>query len=178
MSGGASVFQRVMGRSFGELPALVQRVHDARPSKKFHGLCDVTRGCHWLVKWLAPIAMLPPTGVDVALKVTIDSNARSETWTRDFNGHLMCSSLWAQGELLAERLGLITLLFTLRVEQRRLEWRVVGAKYLGLPLPTNWFAGARATEQMSEGCYVFDVRATLPVVGLLVHYHGRLAEHE
>jgi len=178
MSDVASVFQRVLADSFGELPDTLQRVHDARLTKRLFGRCDVERGGNWMVKWLAPIASLPPTAMDTSLSVTIHADAQSETWTRDFNGHRMQSRLWASDELLAERLGPITLFFTLRAEQGRLEWRVAGAKYFAVPLPVGWFAGACATEQMIDGRYTVDVRATLPLVGLLVHYRGWLAERE
>jgi hypothetical protein len=178
MSDTASVFQRVLGGSFERLPPLVQHVHDARPTKKLVGRADVERGSHWLVSVLAPIASLPPTAKDISLTVSIDAGDSTETWSRNFSGHVMRSRLWAKGDLLAERLGPITLLFALSVDQARLEWRVAGARYLGVPLPSGWFAGASASEQVVDGRYTFDVRATLPLVGLLVRYRGWLAEHD
>lgn len=176
MTEAASVFQRVLGGSFERLPPQIQRVHDARSTKKLTGRAAVERGPHWLVRTLAPLASLPPAAKDIPLTVTIEARGASETWSRDFNGHAMRSRLWAKQDLLAERLGPITLLFALTVEQGRLEWRVKGAKYLGVPLPANWFQGATATEQVIDGRYTFDVCATLPIVGVLVRYRGWLAE--
>jgi hypothetical protein len=181
VSSAASVFQRILADSFVDLPVLLQRVHDARPSKHLRGHCAVERGTHWLVRWLAPIASLPPTSDDTALSVSIDVdignvNIPGEIWTRDFNGHRMQSRLWKQGAFLAERLGPVTLLFALRVEQQRIEWRVGGAKYWRVPLPASWFSGACATEQIVDAHYSFDVRATLPVLGLLIRYRGWLVE--
>jgi hypothetical protein len=172
----ASVFQRVMGDSFATLPVPIQSVHDARASKVLRGRASVQRGAHWLARLLAPIASLPPTASDIALTVSISADASGETWTRDFGGHRMRSRLWAQGDLLAERLGPITLIFRLIAQDGRIEWRVAGARYVGIPLPASWFSGASATEQLVDGRYSFDVRAALPIVGLLVHYRGWLSE--
>jgi hypothetical protein len=171
-----SLFQKLLPGSFASLSPAMRRVHDERLSKQLQGRCDVQRGHHWLVRWLAPIALLPPNAKDSPLSVLIETDKNSETWTRNFNGHRMRSHLWAHDKLLAERLGAVTLLFSLQVEQGRIEWRVAGARFLGMPLPLNWFAGACAIEQLIDGRYTFDVRATLPLVGLLVHYQGWLAE--
>lgn len=174
----SSVFRQVLGCVFDRLPPQSQRVHDARPHKKLVGRADVERGSHWLVGVLARIASLPPTANDIPLTVTIDAHDSAEIWSRNFSGHVMRSRLWANGNLLAERLGPITLLFALSVEHESLKWRVVGARYLGAPLPSSWFSGATASEQVVDGRYTFDVRATLPLVGLLVRYRGWLAEHD
>jgi len=50
----------------------------------------------------------------------------------------------------------------------------VQARALGVPLPARWFAGVAARESEADGRYCFDVRAALPLAGLLVHYRGWL----
>lgn len=170
-----SLFGQVLKQSFNELPPAIRSVHDGL-SKHLHGKGDVTRGEHWMVKWLAPFASLPPTSNDIPIDVEIVVHPRGETWSRSFNGHSMQSHLRASGTVLAERLGAMTLFFTLHADSSGLQWRIAGAKCLGLPLPTNWFIGAIASERMLDGRYSFDVRASLPIVGLLVHYRGWLAE--
>jgi len=50
----------------------------------------------------------------------------------------------------------------------------VRVRVLGIPLPAAWFAGVHAREYERDGRYRFDVVATLPLIGLLVHYHGWL----
>jgi hypothetical protein len=122
------------------------------------------------------MASLPLSGSDVPLSVTIRVDQKGETWARNFGGQRMQSRLWACGSLLAERLGATTLLFTLSAVAGRIEWRVVAVRFLGVPLPVSWFAGACATEAIVNGRYTFDVSATLPLVGLLIRYRGWLAE--
>jgi hypothetical protein len=122
------------------------------------------------------MASLPPSVSDVPLRVTIRVDQQGETWARNFGGHRMQSRLWARDSLLAERLGATILLFSLTAVEGRIEWRVVAVRFLGVPLPLSWFAGACATEAIVDGRYTFDVSATLPLVGLLIRYRGWLAE--
>ena len=53
-------------------------------------------------------------------------------------------------------------------------WRVVRVSAFGLPLPARWFTGVGARESAEDGRYRFDVWASLPFIGLLVHYRGWL----
>jgi Domain of unknown function (DUF4166) len=170
-----SLFGHLLKQSFNELPPAIRKVHDAR-SKCLRGKGDVTRGAHWLVKWLAPFASLPPTSNNIPIAVEIVVHPQGETWSRSFNGHLMQSHLRAAEPLLAERLGAMTLFFRLHGDANGIHWHVAGAKCLGVPLPTKWFTGAVAREQILNERYSFDVRAALPIVGLLVHYRGWLSE--
>jgi hypothetical protein len=163
-----------MADSFDTLPETLQRIHDGQ-SKELLGRCVVERGNHWLVRWLAPITSLPPSSSDTVLSVNILVDDQGETWIRKFGAHRMQSRLRARGTLLAERLGATTLVFKLLAVHGRIEWRIVGARFSGLPLPLSWFAGTSATEAMLAGRYTFDVCATLPLVGLLVRYRGWLA---
>jgi hypothetical protein len=50
----------------------------------------------------------------------------------------------------------------------------VGVRSLGIPLPLAWFDKVSARESVEGGRYRFDVRAEMPVVGLLVRYAGTL----
>jgi hypothetical protein len=172
---GESLFGQLLGSSFAELPLAIRNVHDVR-SKRLLGRADVTRGTHWLVRWLAPFASLPATCRDIPIGVQIDVHRHGETWSRSFNGYSMQSHLRAAGPMLAERLGAMTLFFILDADASGIRWRVTGAKCLGVPLPTRWFTSAVASESVLEDRYHFDVHASLPRVGLLVHYRGWLAE--
>jgi len=108
------------------------------------------------------------------VRVTIRRNAGGETWTREFAGHPMVSSLRARGGLLEERLGPTTFRFALAADRERITWKVVGVRVLGVPVPVSLFSRVRASESVSDERYRFDVEAHLPVVGLLVRYQGTL----
>ena len=86
----------------------------------------------------------------------------------------MRSRLWDADGVLCERLGLVTFGFALSARDGAIEWRVVRVRALGLPLPARWFGAVAAREFEQNDRYHFDVRAALPLAGLLVHYRGWL----
>lgn len=99
---------------------------------------------------------------------------KGERWTRMFADHAMPSQLWDANGLLREKLGLTTFGFRLDVHDGELTWRVERVSALGIRLPARMFRGVVARESERDGRYRFDVRAELPIVGLLVHYRGWL----
>lgn len=86
----------------------------------------------------------------------------------------MRSDLRERAGLLEERLGLATFRFALIARCDSIEWRLLAVRALGFPLPLSWFARVFALESIEGDLYAFDVRAELPLAGLLVHYRGTL----
>jgi hypothetical protein len=169
-----ALFARILGDAFDQLPRRVRELHACETVRTYRGVANVERGRSWLAQLFSAATSLPRAGHDVASEVTIEPNAESETWTRDFAGHQMRSRLWESHGELSEKLGAATFSFALSIENQELVWRVIGVRIFGLPLSAAWFANVVAREFESDGCYRFDVHAQLPGVGLLIHYHGRL----
>jgi hypothetical protein len=167
------LFPRLLGSAFHQLPAPVQAIHRSR-QEYFEGTCDIERGRGLLARVMAAVSRLPPSGKSVKLRIRIQRGPVGETWTRDFGGHAMRSTLRARGVFLEERLGPTRFCFTLVPEAGGIRWDLASVRSLGIPLPVSWFRGVEAREGASGGRYTFDVRAALPVVGLLVHYRGSL----
>lgn len=160
-----------------QLPAQLQCIHDSRSEVQLRGRGDVIRGTGIFIALAARLASLPPAATDVPISVSIQRDASGETWTRNFGSHRMRSRLWTEGTLLKERLGAITFSFRLQEVEGRIEWRVCGARSMGMPLPASWFAKIKATEMLENGRYGFEVSASLPLLGPLISYRGWLAEH-
>jgi hypothetical protein len=175
----SAVFQQVLGSAFTRLPPLLQRIHSSdRAEIVLRGRCSTVRGRGLLVGIAAWLSSLPATAENVGITVAIRRDASGETWTRHFGTHEMKSRLWAEGAVLTERLGAMTFRFRLEEIEGRIEWRVCGARFLGLPLPASWFSQTVATEQLENDRYTFAVRASLPLLGPLITYRGWLVEHE
>jgi uncharacterized protein DUF4166 len=152
----------------------VRAVHDGRDEHVLDGVCDVERGTSLLSRFLAALTALPAAGRAVPLRVSIRADPEGETWTRTTAGRPMKSSLRARGDLLEEHLGPAVFLFRLRADAGAITWALEGVRALGLPLPVAWFRRVTARESAEGPRYRFDVRAELPVAGLLVHYRGEL----
>jgi len=178
-----ALFPALLGAAFDGLPDPVRRLHLHAGAACYAGEVQVDRGLHPLSRFCARATRLPPAGAG-PLQVEIVAADGREAWTRHIGGRAMPSRLWAGrgalAGLLCERLGLVVFGFALSVEPgahgARIVWRVARLRVLGLlPLPARWFAGVEATESVDAlGRYRFDVRAALPVAGLLVHYRGWL----
>ena len=174
----AALFPQVLGPGFATLPPTVRRLHLTPGAGRWHGEAVVERGRHPLARLFAWLTHLPPAGTGPVV-VEIDAADGRERWVRRIGGRPMPSRLWAgQGTtagLLCERLGAVLFGFAMRVEDDALVWRVAHVRVLGwLPLPARAFAGVVARESERDGRYRFDVRAAMPVAGLLVHYRGWL----
>jgi hypothetical protein len=169
-----SLFRRLIGERFDALPNQLRVVHDGAATRVFNGHCRVERGTSLLSRFCGAVASLPSAGESVPLEVRIESSGLGETWSRDFGGSTMRSTMKERGGFLEERMGPTTFRFALVAEGETIEWRLAGVRSLGIPLPLAWFDGVRAKESLEGNLYCFDVRAELPVAGLLVHYRGTL----
>jgi hypothetical protein len=167
------LFCRLLGESFATLAPRVRALHLREGTCRYRGIVEVERGRGVLARLCAYATRLPPAGHG-PIEVEIAADAEGECWTRRVRGHVMRSRLWGRDGLLNERLGLVTFEFRIDAHDGAIEWTVVRVRALGLPLPVRWFEGVAARESEVDDRYHFDVRAALPLVGLLVRYQGWL----
>ncbi|WP_368562665.1 DUF4166 domain-containing protein [Pseudoxanthomonas sp. UTMC 1351] len=168
------LFQRVLGDDFHTLPLVVQALHSRAGLHRYRGQVEVNRDRNPLAQLLAWATRLPPAGCGV-IEVDIDANEHGESWVRKIGAAAMPSRLWMQDGLLCEQLGLARFGFRLTVEEGAIVWRVASVHTLGVPFPSRWFRSVQARESVDErGRYYFDVSASMPIAGLLVHYRGWL----
>jgi hypothetical protein len=171
-----SLYERILGRSIGGLSPVLERIHDARSTKRYVGRCDITGGEHWIAKAIARFASLPVAKSDVPLEVTIDVRGDGEQWTRTFGAQRMRSVLREQNRQLQERLGLVVLTFALTAEAERIVWSLRNARLAFMPVPIIRVLKCAASETIENGKYCFDVSAHVRGIGLIVHYKGWLVE--
>lgn len=168
-----ALFPRLLGDAFAYVSPHVRALHLHAGTRRYRGEVEVERGCGLLAALCIRAARLPPAGQG-PIEVEIVEDVNGERWTRHIAGHAMRSRLWAQGDLLCERLGFVTFGFLLHADAGAIMWQVVRVRVLGLPLPARWFAQVAAREYEDAGRYRFDVSAALPLAGLLVRYRGWL----
>lgn len=170
-----TLFQQALGAAFFNLPESVRRLHGVRGSARYAGIASIEGGSNALARLCARIAGLPKPRRDVATTVTFATDAKGETWRRDFGGARMASRLSFRNGLLRERLGPLQFRYVLHAGEGAIWWQVVGVRVLGmLPLPARWFDGVRCREREADGRYEFLVEAALPLLGRILHYEGWL----
>lgn len=167
------LFRHLLGESFAGLAPRVRALHLRAGARRYRGEVEVERGRHPLARLCAWATRLPPAGRG-PIAVDIASDDGGERWVRHVGGHAVRSRLCERDGLLHERLGAVSFVFRLDARDGAIEWSVVRVQALGLALPARWFGEVGARESERDGRYTFDVRAALPLAGLLVHYRGWL----
>ncbi len=172
-----ALYRRVLGAAFERLPLPVKALHDNPSRVVAGGFCSVQRGGNPLARFLAGLFGFPPAGEGVPLRVVVEAEGGLERWSRDFGGHRMTS---VQGQvpgrpgLLFERFGPARFVIDPRPSGQGLSFALRGARFLGIPLPRFLWPSVVGDETAQAGRYHFNVSVALPLVGLLVRYHGRL----
>ena len=172
----APLYQRLLGERFHALPEPVRRIHGVVDTLTVVGTAEIRRGEGVPSRLAGRLLGLPRAGRDVPLRVTFTVEDGREHWVRDYNGRAMVSVQWRQGALLRERLGPVVLDFAIDSGTEGLSLRLRRASCLGLPLPRWLHPRVRAVESVADGLFHFDVEASLPLAGFVVHYRGTLRD--
>lgn len=169
-----SLLRTTLGADFARLPPGVQRLHD-QPGR-WTGRTEVTRGASWPARLLTRLAGFPPAG-QVPLIFSIAATEAGEVWTRDFGRHRTRSTLRAgPGGTLCEVFGPFRVTMRPTVTPAGLALTVTALHLLGLPCPKLLVPRDTSTEvALPGGAVGFDIRASLPGLGLLIRYRGEMA---
>jgi len=174
-----SPYRELLGPDLDRLPPALREFHDVETCWQGEAEFTVTRGKGWLRNLVAWLGGLPPAGekVRVSLRCQAESakGRRAEVWNRDFNGFPMRSVQWAEGGLLMEKFGLLTLAYRLSVEPPAMRLWVVRAWVLGIPIPLFLAPTGQGFERAEEnGSLSIRVAAFAPLLGQVVSYEGTL----
>jgi len=178
---GVCVFGAGLGEAaFATLPAPLAALHGMEGAPVWRGQACIEAGTHPLARLLRRLIGLPPAGHDAPITVTIErvsgAGGEAEIWTRNFGGSRFTSrlSVDARGALV-EAFGPIRFQLDVVASADGLALMVTGAQFLGIPLPRIMLPRSEARELIDEnGRFRFDIRLTLPWIGLLTHYRGWL----
>jgi hypothetical protein len=166
-----------MGPQWDGLPAAVQRAH--RPSAALRGTFEVRHGRSPLARALARMLRCPREAAGVEVTLEIEAGGGAEWWHRTFDGRRMTTRQRPEAAgVLNERFGPLELLFRLQVEGGGLRFHQVGARGrlagLALPWPRWCRPEVEALARAEPGGVGVRVAVSLPRIGLLVSYAGRL----
>ncbi len=153
-----TLFARILGDAFTDLPPAVKTLHSATERRHFTGRAAVSAS--WLARRLLGF---PKAGYNIPigfiLEVLPDGRER---WIRDFgddryfttvlrerNGHLV--ECWA---------GFVDCEFVLEAEPEGISWQLVGHRIFGIPVPRFLWPRISAKESTENGKYQFSVEVT------------------
>jgi hypothetical protein len=172
-----ALFPSLLGHTaWHELPEPVRHMHGAAPRVTARGMADVEGDGNLLVRLLRRLLGLPSPGLQQALEFSIERHGSHETWTRRFARGQMRSVLHRHADALhlLERLGPLTLCFTLHHDASGIDWHLSRVSALGLPVPRAWLGQVLSRSGVHDGRYAFSIDTRLPWAGRLVAYRGWL----
>ncbi|HWV07625.1 DUF4166 domain-containing protein [Ralstonia sp.] len=177
-----SLYETVLGTRYAQLAPAVQTFHRMTGAVTLHGEVETEPPASRLARGLAWCIRTPRTSTRGPIRITLNAAATEETWTRHFPHHTMRSTLSLRQGRITERLGAVRLFFGLEAEHGVLQMRLVGLRFLGIPCPA-WLRPAVLAEESGEGDrFHFNVRASMPFLGVVAAYRGYLnlttMEHE
>jgi len=169
-----SLYQHVMGADFDRLPAPLQAFHTLAGAHVLSGWVEVGAPESWPAKVLAWCIGAPQVTQKGPIRFELQAEGRSEVWTRHFPAKTMRSRLTLVDGRIVERLGAARLGFELSGTPQKLEMQLVRLHFLGVPCPRWLMPAIVAEETASEGRLHFEIRASLPLVGVVTRYRGHL----
>ncbi|HKH33024.1 MAG TPA: DUF4166 domain-containing protein [Beijerinckiaceae bacterium] len=174
----AAVFERALGGAFERLPAMTQAIHRPDPLLLLRGTAAATGGASPIARFVARLFGFPGTTGELPVRVVIERHGAGERWTRIFGDKTFVSFLDspdAGASSIAERFGIMTFRVALGLDEKGLSFTPVKGWIGPVPLPRWMLPRVTAHESVTlDDAHHFDVRISLPVLGVLVHYRGAL----
>jgi hypothetical protein len=167
-----SLYRRVLGTRFDELPEVLKRFHDAGTGGRARGTFRVVRGNGFVRNAVAGLLRFPRAGerVPIVLEIVVDGDR--ELWLRHFPGRCTRTVQWADGDLLMERFGLSSFSSALVVRGSRVCYEFRRAWFAGVPLPIWLSPYVVGYVDASDTGWRVVVHLFAPCLGEIIHYEG------
>jgi hypothetical protein len=169
-----SLYQRVMGSDFLQLPPAVQQFHSLQGNSLLNGWVEVQAPGTFVARCLARCLGAPLTDEQGPLRFELETDGASERWVRHFPRKTMQSRLENVSGRIVEQLGAARLTFALRATSERLQMQLVSLRFLGVPCPRWLLPAVVAEETATLGRLHFRVQASMRLVGMVASYRGYL----
>ncbi|HXZ69021.1 MAG TPA: DUF4166 domain-containing protein, partial [Alphaproteobacteria bacterium] len=168
----------LLGRKSAELPNHIRDVHFSNITARHGGGATVKRGKNIISRLVGWLLGMPKASESTPVTVTITPDDSGELWQRTFGSRTFSSHMSIlerrNEKLLCESFGPFEFDFKVDCNDRHLTMTHARTRMFGLPWLKFLGPGISAEERVERGRFIFDVRADLPLVGLLVHYTGWL----
>lgn len=169
----SSLFQRVLGQQFPNLPALMQEIHNGKP-QRWIGLVTVSWGTNPWVKRMLSIARIPAAGRDLPCQIDFVPTLTGERFLRSFSGQPLNSYLQDEGVVMNESFGPLKMSIATVVKQQQIFQHCQNTKFLGIPLPKPLQMRIKAREWCKDSKLFFDICIGLECGFYFLRYRGHL----
>ena len=175
---GLRIYEEVLGEGLGRLDAPVREFHGVKGSFKVRGEAHVTGGSSLLAGIVRQVFGFPAPQSHCPVEVDIDVSETGELWQRRFDGKPMKSfqelGRGHNAGLIIERFGPVAVAMAVVEDGGRLELRLRGWRFFGVPLPKSLLPYGKVYEHGAGGRFNFHVEVKLPIIGHIVTYEGWL----
>ncbi len=170
------LFGRLLGAKFDALPEPIRSMHAVSSLQASEGHCTVARGRNRIARLIAALLRLPSDCPEAQIQVYMHRHGASEAWERRIATRSFVSRLRGlDGRHVVETIGPVAFHFELLANASKLSMVLRGARIFGIAWPERLWPRISAHETVVDGKFHFDVSAALPLIGLVVAYHGTLA---
>lgn len=184
---GQALYPTLMGVDWSSLDIRLQSFHSGALPRRGAGVFQVRHGERKPARALARLLRMPRQGQNVPAQLLVldggvaaGETIAAEIWKRSFGDQELISLQYANSKgLLAERFGLIELLFRLKASDHSLVFVPEGAALalgrfrMRIPLPLGpRVRGCVSTSNEFPERFTVSINVTLPAVGLLIAYDG------
>lgn len=169
-----SLYEHIMGDSFAQLPAAVQRFHTLSGHHTLEGWVETAAPASSLARLLARCLGTPQRETRGPIRFELNAHSDWESWTRHFPSQTMSSRFRQAGAFVEEHLGASRLRFKLVATGAHLTMALQSMDFLGIPCP-RWLLPTIVAEEHGDGEVLhFRVSAALPLIGTVASYRGHL----
>ena len=161
------LFERILGTQFAELAPEVQAVHAQVGVKEG----EISLRASPLMQLFG----FPPPCKDAPLWFGTKEEENVAIWRRQIKDRELRSELWQAGDLVVERMGIVTITSALVIENGALRQEARGLRFMDIPLPRVLWPRVTALEWGAGGKYHFKIEVRAPIAGfVLLAYEGWL----
>ena len=170
-----SVFRALLPDDYDDLPAAVCDFHD-HAATHYRGTAFSGGAGNFPALVLRRIFGFPERADEMEVEIWLSTVAGRDRWDRRFGSRRFSSSFRPNSDgTLDEKFGPFRFAFRLRRDGKRMFWDFERWGIWGLGLPR--FLGPRITTYETaddDGSFEFYSHADFPLIGRLVHYHGKV----
>jgi len=178
----APLYERLTGEDWDQIEPVVRAIHLQTDTLQAEGIFQITHGKNVFARLINRVTGMPPASEAEKIALTIERIGEGERWTRRFGETRLVSFQEERaGNVVAERFGSLEICFTLSASDGGLIYHQqnaalrLGAIWLKLP---RWIApvvtASEAVAPDGDRSYV-TVHVSLPVIGHLIGYQGKLS---